>query len=144
MGFKDYDAMLAETVGGRPTFKVAGQTFRCRARLPWKKFSKLLLTLTVSTASGDESLTQTEEFFNLVLVAEDRQRFLDLVNYEGDDDNTDDENVIDPKQVGAILDDLLEYYTGKAPSNASESTATPPGAGQPSNVTSLTPREATS
>lgn len=139
MGFKDYDAMLAEKIGGRPTFKVGGQMFTCRAKLPWKKFSALLLSLTVTSATGDTPTQQTEEFFRLVLLPNQREAFQALLDADGEDD--DETPVIDSNQVGYILDDLLAYYTGKAQPNDSVSTEQQQNAGQPSNVTSLTPRE---
>jgi hypothetical protein len=137
MGFKDYDAMLAETISGAPSFKVAGQNFTCKKKLPWKRFQKLLLSLTVGQVTEENIEADNERFFSLVLRPECRDSFLELINYEGDDE----EKSIDSKQVSAILDDLLEYYTGKAPKNESDSTDSRPSAGAPSNVTSLTPRE---
>lgn len=137
MGFKDYDAMLAETISGAPSFRVAGQNFTCKKKLPWKKFQKLLISLTVSQVTEENATSDTERFFSLVLRPECRDSFLALLNYEGDDE----EQSIDSKQVSLILDDLLEYYTGKAPKSESDSTGSQPSAGAPSNVTSLTPRE---
>lgn len=141
MGYKDYDAMLSEKFGGAPTFKAAGLTWTCKPKLPWKKFSTLIISLSVSSATGEATLEQTEKFFGLVLVKSDRQAFLDLLKTMEEDDDVDE--VLDSRQVNMILDDLLDFYTGKESSNASNSSTSPPGAGQQSNVTSLTPREAT-
>lgn len=112
MSYRDFDAFLREKSGGRPEFIIGGQKFTCRAKLPWKKFSAMMLSLSGEDASA-KGLEKTEDFFKLVLIQPDRQRFLDLLNYDGEDDEGDEENVISPSQVGNLLDWLLAYYTDK-------------------------------
>lgn len=136
MSFKDYDAMLNEKIGGPPTFAVGGRIYTCRAKLPWKKFSEFMLSLMSGSAA---TLAGTEEFFRLCLTAGDRQAFLDALNDEGDGTPEGDAKLISNTQVSDILDDLLDYYTGKAPKNAEGSSVQLPGAGEPSRVVSLTP-----
>jgi len=136
MSFKDYDAMLSEKLGGAPSFAVGGRIYTCRAKLPWKKFSEFMLSLMSGSAA---SLTETEEFFRLCLTAGDRQAFIDALNDEGDGTPEGDARLISNTQVSQILDDLLDYYTGKAPKNAAESSVQLPSVGEPSRVVSLTP-----
>lgn len=133
---KDFDAMLAEKSGGRPEFVIAGQKFTARGKLPWKKFSTLILSLTAEDTSSADGLIKTEDFFRLVLVPADRQRFIDLINHDGDEDE-DDDHIVGAQQVSEILDWLLGHYTGKAVQADNSSTPKSGDSGQPSNVVSL-------
>lgn len=135
MSYKDFDAMLNEKLSGRPDFKVGGHTFTARAKLPWKKFSNLILSMSGDDVSSTNGISKTEDFFKLVLIPTDRQRFIDLLNHDGDEDD-DDDSVIAPEQVSEILDWLLAYYTGKAGASESASSEQQPGTGLPLNVVS--------
>lgn len=137
--FRDFDAFMAEKSPGRPEFMLAGQKFTARSRLPWKKFSTFILNMGDDVSSKD-GIDKTEEFFRMVLVAQDRQRFVDLINQDADEE--EDENIVSPAQVSELLDWLLEYYTGKAQPPEESSSTEPSSSGQPSNVVSLTPRPA--
>src|SRR5438128_6300 len=101
---RDFDAMIADKANVRPTFKVAGQEFALRARLPYAKFSQL-----VNALSGDneDEKAATAEFYNTVLVRADRERFLELLNSEDEDDDA----VIDLRQLSALTDWAMEHFT---------------------------------
>lgn len=142
MPFHDFDAALRELRGENLEFVVAGQTFTARAKLPWKKYSNLMMSLFGQDVTTADGLAKTEEFFNLVVVKRDRERFMALVNSDGDDDDDDEDNVIDPSQVSAILDWMLGLYTGKAPKKEESSSDSSPTTGLPSNVISLDPKSA--
>lgn len=110
---KDFDAMLAEKVGGRPEFILGGQKFTCRAKLPWKKYSALILKLTSGEyRSAEEEMVVTEKFFRMVLLPADRDRFFELLNRGSDDEDDEDEDVIANPQVGYLIDWLLRKYNG--------------------------------
>lgn len=111
--FRDFDAALKEKTGGRPTFKLGGQTFTCRAKLPWRKFSGMLLALQSGVRpEGKTDLDQTEDFFSMVLIPADRERFLKMLNKEDIEEDEDEESVIDNADVGQLLDWLMKYYLG--------------------------------
>lgn len=130
---RDFDAFLAEKAGVRPTFRVGGQDFTMRAKLPFKKFAKL-----VGAVSEDEDeIETTEKFFRMVLVPADRDRFMALLDAEAEDD---DAEVISPEQVGELMEWAMGFYTGKQPASSDGS---PPGAsttGPQRNVVSLNSR----
>src|ERR1700759_2797346 len=94
---RDFDAMLAEKAGVRPTFKVGGQEFTLRSKLPYGKWNKLLNFMRADETDADEATTK---FFETVLVRADRERFLSLIDLDGvrEDDDDDDESVIDVTQ----------------------------------------------
>lgn len=131
MSYKDFDAALKEMLGDRPSFTMGGQTFTCRQRLPWKKFSNMILSLSGEEAQAGGGLDKTEEFFRLVLIKGDRDRFIGLLNYDGEDEENggDDELAAAPQQVGELLDWLLAYYTGKADTTDESSSDKPLPAG---------------
>ena len=135
--FNDFDAAVNSNV--RPEFTIGGQKFVARAKLPWKKFSSLILSMNEADSSSVEGIAKTENFFRLVLIPKDRQRFIDLINADGEDDDND-ENYLDSSQVSALIDWLLELYTGKDEKNDNSSSDTPSTTGVPSNIVSLTPR----
>jgi hypothetical protein len=133
MATRDFDAMLAEKAGTPQTFRVAGQDFTLRQKLPQAKWFSLMALM------RDESADQraaTEEFFKAVLIKADRPRFLALLEREGDDDE-DDSNVIGMDQANAITDWALEYFSGKLPSNSTGSSPGVNATGQQPNVVSL-------
>lgn len=134
MSYKDFDAWLNET-RGEISFSVGGQTFTGRKRVSWEKMNRYLLNL---GDEGTDGIDQTKDFFRMVLVPADRQRFIEAVEYDGDDDD----RILASEQVGKILNWLLEVYTGKAPSDAASSSAEQPSTGAPSNVVSLNPKPA--
>lgn len=132
---RDFDAMLAVRAGVRPTFRVGGQEFTVKTKLPFRKFSAFLGSL----EAGDDEMARTEEFFAMALIPADRQRFLDLLKAEPDDDD-DESTYAGPEQIGEITQWLIEYYAGKASEN-SDSLSN--GAGNTAalrNVVSLNPR----
>lgn len=134
MATKDFDAMLVETAGTRPTFKVGGQQFTIRKKLPYKKFLRLMAAMGEEDAETGEA---EDLFFKAVLIPEDRDRFLELLNNEGDDD---EDAVIDPVQLRAITEWLMGVYTGKAPTSSDSSSNGPSTTGGQRKVVSLTPR----
>lgn len=132
MSYKDFDAMLTE-LRGDITFTIGGQTYTGRKRVAWQKMNRYLLGL---GTEGTDGIEQTKEFFRMVLVPSDRQRFIDSLEYEGDDED----KTLAADQVGNLLDWLLETYTGKAPSDDATSSVVQPDAGVRSNVVSLNPK----
>lgn len=137
MSTRDFDAMLAEKAGIRPTFKVGGQEFTLRSKLPYSKWNKLLAVMRDDDTDAEEA---TEMFFNTVLVKDDRQRFLDLLAKEDDDD--DDDNVIGLDQMNKITDWVMEHFTGKRPSSSDGSSHGANGTGPQPNVISLSSKQA--
>jgi hypothetical protein len=141
VSYTDYDAMLAEKAGGRPEFTVAGQRFTARSKLSWKKFNSWVLSMEGVDATSQEAVDRTVDFFRMALLPESRERFIALLDFEGDDDDPDaDMRVISNEAMTAILDDLLARYTGKAKKNETESSSGPGTTGPSSNVVSLNPR----
>lgn len=140
--YKDFDAMIASK--GRPEFTVAGNKFTCRAKLPWKKFSNLMLSMMGDDVTSQDGIDKTEEFFRLVLLPQDRDKFLTILNFdgEGEDDALAEALVVSNEQISEILDWLLAYYTGKAQANDESSSPSPPATGQPLNAVSLSPKPA--
>jgi hypothetical protein len=132
VSYKDFDAWLNEQ-RGEVTFTVGGQTFTGRKRVGWQKMNRYLLNL---GAEGTDGIEQTRDFFRMVLIPADRERFLAAVDYDGDDDD----RILSAEQVGKILDWLLGVYTGKAQSDVEQSSAAQPGTGAQSNVVSLSPK----
>jgi hypothetical protein len=133
---RDFDAMLAEQAGTRPTFKVGGQEFTLRAKLPYKRWNKLLAVMRNDDTDPDDA---TAEFFNTVLIANDRQRFLDLLDKEDDDD---DEDVIGLDQMDGLTDWIMEHFTGKLRNSSNGSSPGPNGTGPAPNVVSLGSKKA--
>lgn len=141
MARKNYDAVLARREP--PNFTVAGQDFDCRSKLSVHTFKKLMKMV---TAADIDEVEAAEKFISQCLVRADRERFISLLHdgqvdgAEGDEDELDDENVIEPGQLTAIVDDLMGYYTGK-PSESDISSSPGPQQTQASqNVRSLNPR----
>lgn len=137
MSTRDFDAMLAEKAGNRPTFKVGGQEFTLRSKLPYAKWNKLLAVMRDDDTEAEQA---TEMFFNTVLVKGDRQRFLELLGKEDDDD--DDDNVIGLDQMNAITDWVMEHFTGKHLNSSDGSSPGVNGTGQQPNVISLSSKQA--
>lgn len=131
---RDFDAMLADRAGIRPTFKIGGQEFTMKAKLPQKKYFAMRYYM------ADDATTEEDAYrklFETALVKADRDRFFDLLNVD-DDDN--DEAVIDITQLDALGTWILEFYSGKAGSTTNSSSAGTNGTGQQQNVVSLNPR----
>lgn len=137
---RDFDAMLAERAGVRPTFRVAGQLFTVKAKLPFKRFQTLLSSLASDDVDED---AKTEEFFRLCLVAQDRERFFTLLDYDGEGDEVDEWAVVSPEQVAALTEWLMELYTGKSLGNSASSSNGSAETGAPPNVVSLNSRSLT-
>lgn len=121
MTVRDFDSMLAEKAGVRPTFRVGGQDFTLRSKLPYARWNKLMAKMRSDDVDPDEA---TREFFRTVLVRADRDRFMALMDVE-EDGTDDDAGVIDVGQLDEITDWAMEHFTGKR-RNSSESS--PPGA----------------
>lgn len=134
---RDFDAMLAEQAGIRPTFKVGGQEFTLRSKLPYAKWNKLLA---VMRADDVEESAATAEFFNTVLIRADRQRFLDLLAKEDDDD--DDDAVVGLTQMNELTDWVMGHFTGKLLSSSGGSSPGANGTGPAPNVVSLQSKQA--
>jgi hypothetical protein len=134
---RDFDAMLAEQAGTRPTFKVGGQDFTLRSKLPYAKWNKLLAVMRADDVEEDEATTQ---FFNTVLIRADRQRFLDLLNKEDDDD--DDDAVVGVSQMNELTDWIMEHFTGKHRNSSDGSSPGANGTGPVPNVVSLQSKQA--
>lgn len=132
---RDFDAMVAEKAGIRPTFKVAGQEFTLRAKLPYGKWNELIAFMRADETDADMA---TRKFFNTVLIRADRERFLQLLNV--DDDDSDDVGVVDMQQMDAITDWAMEHFTGKLLSSSNGSSPGVNGTGQQPNVISLSSR----
>lgn len=134
---RDFDAMLAERAGVRPTFRLAGQLFTVKAKLPYKKFKNLLATL--ADDDTDEAQAQ-EDFFRMALIPQDRERFFALLDYDGEGDEVDDQAVVSPDQVAALGEWLMELYTGKRPPSEESSLGGSGSAGALPKVVSLNSR----
>lgn len=130
---KDFDAMLREKAGDKPTFSIAGQTFTLRARLPYKQWDKLIALMQSEEGNGMDA---THKFFNSVLVRADRERFAALLDSEDDDD----EQVIGVAEMGDLIDYVMEHFTGKLQSSSNGSSPGSTGTGQSRNVVSLNAR----
>jgi hypothetical protein len=141
--YRDFDTML-EGLRERPTFRLAGQTFTCRApaKMSWDRWFQLMLGVTESGGFTEER-KRTEDFVRAVLVPKDRQRFTDLLTVAADDEDEDDAvEVVTNEQVGALVSWVLEVYSGKDKKSANGSSPSPDTTGQPSNVVSLSSRNA--
>lgn len=140
MATRDFDAMLAEQAGVRPTFIVGGQEFTLRSKLPYGRWNKLLKTMRDEEA---DAMASTAEFFNTVLIRADRERFLALLaKGEDDDDEDDDEGVIDLVQMDGLTDWIMEYLTGKLRRSTDGSSAGANATGPAPNVVSLQSKQA--
>ena len=133
---RDFDAMLAEKANGRPTFKVGGQEFTLRKKLPWNKWVALMAVMRSEDVNEEQS---TKEFFNTVLVRDDRPRFFELL--EGDDED-DEENVIGMDQLDDLTTWIMEVFTGKHQSSTDGSKPGSNGTGPSPNVVSLQSKQA--
>lgn len=136
MSVRDFDAMLAEKAGVRPTFRVAGQEFTLRAKLPYSRFNELMARM---QADGADQQKETEEFFRACLIKADRDRFADLLNKMDDDD--DEDAVIGLSQMDAITDWVMEHFTGKLRNSSDSSPHGVNGTGLAPNVVSLQSRD---
>lgn len=135
MATRDFDAMLAEKAGVRPTFKIGGQEFTARARIPYKRFQRVLDVMRSEETTEDEA---TEKFFHAAIVPADRERFFTLLNC--DDDDADDAAVIDQEALNSLVQWLLEIYTGKATGSEQPSSDGSSTTGRSQKVVSLTSR----
>ncbi len=135
MPVKDFDALLAKKARVQPTFKVCGEEFTCRARLPHKQFQRLINFMQDDEVTAEDA---TNAFFSFALVRDDLPRFMAIVDYDGDDD----EKVLDNEIANDIVQWLLEIYTGKAaesgPTSSDGSTGTP-GSRKVVSLSSRTP-----
>lgn len=133
---RDFDAMLAEKAGIRPTFKIGGQQFTMKARLASKKFFALQGYMTAEDTSEEQALRM---LFETVIVKADRDRFLALLDSEGDDD---EDSIVDTEQLNELTEWITEFYTGKQKRSDSSSPPGVNGTGPQQNVVSLNARGA--
>ncbi len=131
---RDFDAMVADKAGQRPTFRIAGQQFTLRSRLPFRKWNDLLAMM---RDDETDNLAATRQFFNTCLIKADRERFAALLDSE-DDEN--DDLVIGLDQMNDLTDWVMEHFTGKPLSSGSGSTPGAGATGQRPNVVSLNAR----
>jgi hypothetical protein len=140
---RDFDAMLAERGRQRQTFRVGGQDFTIKAKLPHRKLQTLLAAMGKVDEDDAEAQRRAEEdFFRVCLIKADVDRFLALLNAEGDGDEVDEYAVIDAAQLGPITEWLLEHFMGKPSQTSDSSSDGASGTGQPRNVVSLNARAA--
>lgn len=137
--FMDFDAAMSENV--RPEFTLGGQKFTCKAKLPWKKFSHLIISMSETDSVSSDGIDKTEEFLRIALLPQDRERFFALVNSDGDDEN---EDYAGTEQIGELVKWLLGEYTGKAETTSDDSSGTSDTSGRPANVVSLNPKKGNS
>jgi hypothetical protein len=144
MTTKDFDAMLAEQGRQRKTFRIGGQEFTVKAKVPYRKFQTMLAALSRAAESDDDDETRgaEERFFREVLIKSDVDRFLALLNAEGDGDEVDEYAVIDAAQLSPLTDWVLEHFTGKRSESSDSSSDGSSGTGRSQNVVSLTARNA--
>ena len=136
MSHTDYDAWLIEHLGGRHTFRVAGQDFTCKIRMSWRKYGALFFELAEAT-TGPAILDAQEAFILACVVKTDRERAAALLVRDDDDD---EEGIVASPQLRRIVDDLMDYYAGKLGGSDNGSTSAQSDAGPASNVTSLSAR----
>lgn len=127
--------MLAEQAGIRPTFRIGGQEFTLRAKLPYVRWNKLLSVMRDDDTTPDDA---TKEFFDTVLVRSDRERFWQLLQR----DDEDDDAVIGMDQMDGLTDWVMEHFTGKARRSSDGSSPGVNGTGAAPNVVSLGSKKA--
>lgn len=139
MSFRDFDAAMQSI--GRPTFVLGGQKFTCRApaKMAWAKWNNIIMDLDGGPAGSVKAeVERTKGLLKKVIIASDRQRFMDLLEYEGDDEGEDEDDVVvSNKQVGELLNWVLETYTGKGETSESTLSEPPSDAGLPVKRASL-------
>lgn len=131
---RDFDAAYAEMAGVKPTFRVAGQTFTLRAKIPYAKWNQLVA---VMRADDTDAMDATRQFFNSVLIRADRERFAQLLDEVEEDD---DDKVIGLSQLNDLTDWAMEHFTGKPQSNSTGSSPGADATGASPNVVSLSAR----
>lgn len=134
---RDFDAMLAEQAGEKPTFVIGGQTFTLRAKLPFAKWNKLVNFM---RADEVDPMEQTRKFFDTCLIRADRARFIELLEVGADDEDDDDTPSIGIEQMGPLTDWAMEHFTGKLQSSSNGSSPGSSETGQSRNVVSLNSR----
>lgn len=129
--------MVAASGDGRPEFRLGGQQFTCRSRLPWDKFAGLMEKISAPDNEDSEMEVQLK-FFRLCLISRDRKRFEHaLVSDDDDDDDLSDIRIIGPEQVASLTEWLMDYYTGKMEASVSTSGTGLATTGESLNVVSL-------
>jgi hypothetical protein len=129
---RDFDAYLAEKAGVRPTFRIGGQVFTLRTKLAYAKWTKILASMRSDDVSPEEA---NDLFFRAVLIRSDVDRFMQLLNNEGDDD--EDSGVIGMQEADALVDWAMAHFTGKALNTSDGSSPGSNGTGPQPNVISL-------
>lgn len=140
--FKDFDAAVREVNGDRPTFKLGGQTFTCKARL--KGTTVIQLLNLVGTAQNQETaalelMANIDNLFAKVLIKPDRERFFEVIRGSDEDEDEDDEAIIDFTSLMELMSWLMNMYLGNLGGSASNSDVGPSEIGQPAKVISLDP-----
>lgn len=138
---KDFDAMISEQAGVKPTFRIAGQEFTLRSKLPYSKWNKLVAAM--RDPEGDD-MAATKQFFNTILVRADRQRFIDLLeidDIDDEDDDAQDDQRIGMDQMSPLMDWVMEHFTGKLQGNTDGSSPGASTTGPPPNVISLSSKQ---
>lgn len=132
----DFDAAVNEMAGNRQTFRLAGQEYTLRAKLPFTKWNKLLEKM---NSDEVDNLSSTLEFYDLVLIRADRQRFHDALTADDADDD-DEAGVIGVEQMRDLTDKVMEHFTGKLQSSTDGSSPGADTTGASPNVVSLNAR----
>lgn len=132
---RDFDAMLADKAGIRPTFKLGGQEFTLRARLAYDKWCKLLAAMRSDDVTAEEA---NKLFLTSSLIRADRERFMQMINPPDDaDDDDDGPTVVGMQEMDALIDWAMEHFTGKHLNSSVGSSPGLNGTGPPPNVISL-------
>lgn len=100
--FKDFGASTDISSDEPVSFRLDGEEFNCRTRIPGK------VMLDLAAKSGDqenpsEGAKVIDDFFKLVLIGESYERFNSLV--------TDPDRIISMEQLMDIVSWLTEMYT---------------------------------
>lgn len=135
--FFDFDQWLSDELKEQPTFVLGGEKFTCKspANLSWKKYGGTIMALTSGILpEGKNQMEQTADFFQVVLVKEDRERFQELLDYEGDDG----EPVASNSQIGQLLQWFLDVYSGSEAPKEKQSSPKQSASGTRSRANSKT------
>ncbi len=134
---RDFDAMLAESRGERPTFRVGGQVYTLRRKIGVKAWFKMFEAM---RATEDNDVAN-ERFFSTVLISRDVPRFLEAYRRgdepapDGVDPDDWEDNVMDVAVLDLISEWAMEYLSGKP---SADSSSFSPGA----NRTGVAPKPA--
>lgn len=105
--FRDFDAEVE--LRDRPSFRLGGETFTCKAKLSFRKIQKLLGAFTGNVAES-ELILKVDEFFAVVLMKDDVDRFFAML--DAADEVDDGDGAVDLGQIRDLMVWLVEHYTG--------------------------------